>query len=618
VVHTNDLHSHFDPVGPSSSGRLGGFPALATLIREAQARADARGAVRLTVDGGDWMMGSLYQALQGTVETDFLRYTRYDAVALGEHDLDWGAAGLVSFLTKDVGTAPILSAVLFQQLGCSPGGGGCPALSPVPVVTSGLVFDGASAADDALEVLYDPDDGAATTSKPLNRFVIIERRGVRVGIFGLLGRAASDTLATAGPPFFADPVDTARDMVALLRGPDHDVDVVVALSHSGSLPAPYRDEDEALALEVDGIDLIVSAHTERVVAPKRVGGTWIVQAGRFGEHLGELELAIPTVPWAAAHGHLDPEIARWTLHDVAGGTPKDAILSAARTAYLSQVNAAFLGAGLTYDTTLGAIASTISRESGVESPVGDLIADAVRAGVDARVSGSGDSRPIDVALVPNAIVRGELRAAPGASTSPVTFGDAFSVVPLGASPTDATSLGYPLVSFYVSGDELRQALEVATTLYELRGDDFWLSVSGIKWTWSPARPAFHRVTGIWLDPGGTATVCASSTNLLDATGAVKDTARLYRIATDLYTAGFMAQLSEISGGLLAIAAKDVGGAPVSPLDRIVPESGGGQARAWRVFVERLGGLAAANGGIITPPSGGRVLTATEQSAVCGR
>ena len=126
------------------------------------------------------------------------------------------------------------------------------------------------------------------------------------------------------------------------------------------------------------------------------------------------------------------------------------------------------------------------------------------------------------------------------------------------------------------------------------------------------------MTGIWLDPGGTATVCASSTNLLDATGAVKDTARLYRIATDLYTAGFMAQLSEISGGLLAIAAKDVGGAPVSPLDRIVPESGGGQARAWRVFVERLGGLAAANGGIITPPSGGRVLTATEQSAVCGR
>ncbi|WP_052476008.1 bifunctional metallophosphatase/5'-nucleotidase [Cohnella kolymensis] len=63
------------------------------------------------------------------------------------------------------------------------------------------------------------------------------------------------------------------------------VDVLVVLSHLG---IRY---DEKLAETVEGIDIILGAHTHHLLeTPLTRGGTTIAAAGKFGRHIGHLEL----------------------------------------------------------------------------------------------------------------------------------------------------------------------------------------------------------------------------------------------------------------------------------------------------------------------------------------
>jgi len=617
VIHTNDLHSHLDGLGPVSAPRAGGYAGLATLVHEARARAEARGGLHLTVDAGDWIMGTLFHVLQGTVEFDLFRYLAYDAVAVGNHELDWGPAGLALFLSKNLDASPIMSAAVTGVLGCNPGSAGCPALAPVPVLASNLLFDPMDPGDDALEVFWDPTGELDPGVAPLKPFTIVERAGLRVGIFGLLGEGAYEVTPTAAPLGLEDPTEAARAMTALLRAAPYEVDLVVALSHSGSAPPPLRDEDELIADEVDGLDLIVSGHTHELVAPKRVGDTWVVQAWEYGRVLGELELAIPTLPWVGGGGRPDPHHHRFTPHEPVHAVPDPVVLTA-RAAYIGQINLAFQPAGLTYSHVLGGIAEDMVKASAAESALGNLVTDASRHRVSARLAGTSDPTPVEVAIEANGVLRDDLLTIPGASLTPVTFADAFAVEPLGASPTEPSGVGYPMVEVYLTGDDLRRVLEVATTLTFLRGDDFWLHASGIRWVYDLSRPSFQRVRGIWLEPAGApANVCSSTANILRPDGIAKDPARRYRVAANLYVAGFLSQLGELTGGALSVTPTNATGSPVSVYDRVVVDpTTGAEVRQWQVLVEHLAGLAGIHSGLIPTPSAGRVLDWPAYEALC--
>jgi len=63
----------------------------------------------------------------------------------------------------------------------------------------------------------------------VRRYVVIERGSIRFGIVGLLGKEAQFYTDGAGAVTFGDPVETAQEMVKLLRETEK-VDVVIALS----------------------------------------------------------------------------------------------------------------------------------------------------------------------------------------------------------------------------------------------------------------------------------------------------------------------------------------------------------------------------------------------------
>ena len=70
--------------------------------------------------------------------------------------------------------------------------------------------------------------------------------GLKVGIFGLLGKNAAQVAPTAAP-FTFDPIaTTATAMVSELRNQDH-VDLVIALSHSGINQAGQGEDAELAA-----------------------------------------------------------------------------------------------------------------------------------------------------------------------------------------------------------------------------------------------------------------------------------------------------------------------------------------------------------------------------------
>ena len=67
----------------------------------------------------------------------------------------------------------------------------------------------------------------------IRRHLVIERGGIRFGLFGVLGKEAQ-IYTSGGAVTFADPIETAKEMVKVLRETEK-VDVVIALSHGGVL-----------------------------------------------------------------------------------------------------------------------------------------------------------------------------------------------------------------------------------------------------------------------------------------------------------------------------------------------------------------------------------------------
>ncbi len=108
------------------------------------------------------------------------------------------------------------------------------------------------------------------------------KSGMRIGIVGLT--AAFDVYYRLLGWEALEPISVARAQVGRIRS---NVDVVIVLSHLG---LKY---DKRLAEEVEGIDLILGGHTHHLLAsPLTVGNTTISAAGKFGQHVGRLELTL--------------------------------------------------------------------------------------------------------------------------------------------------------------------------------------------------------------------------------------------------------------------------------------------------------------------------------------
>lgn len=520
IIHTNDLHSHILGFSPNIDYRpditggdatKGGWARIATVIKQER---EKRNHPVLVLDGGDFLMGSLFHmvAREEAIEPRLMKDMGYDALTLGNHEFD----------LKPQGLARIIQSAAAK--------GGTPA-----IVFSNAVFSKESDRDDALEEVFNKG-----MVKP---YVVLEKGGVRIGIFGLMGKDAAEKAPFASPVKFRDPMEISKEMVKVLREKEK-VDLVICLSHSGVSKDKSRSEDEILAKKVQGIDVIVGGHSHtRLEKPIVINSTFVVQAASYGNCVGVLDLL-----WDNGKAKLKD----YRLIDIDAAVPGDMALQKKVESFIEIIDRDVLQrVGLSSKKVIGQTAFDLTIVED-ESNLGNLIADSIRWYVDKH-----DYDPkvlltkVAVAIESNGVIRDHLLRG---KTGALAVCDIFRAIPLGIGLDD--TMGYPLVSCYLYASEIKKALEVLTSIYPRKGSSYFLQVSGLKFTYNPRRVIFDRVTHIWLgsEEEGYVPLDYSQSNRA-----------LYRIATNIYDAAFLKMVGQYTDQLLNIIPKDRNGAPVADL-----------------------------------------------------
>jgi 5'-nucleotidase/UDP-sugar diphosphatase len=517
ILFTHDLHSYFLPhhilTEEGNQMQQGGYAKLAYLIKEQRLLHQNK---TLIFDAGDFSMGTLFHTsfVQEASELRLMGKMGYDVVTFGNHDFDFHADGLARMLQGTRSKS--------KQL---------PAL-----VASNIVFSKNDPGDAALKQAFQ--------SYPVTQYTIIKKNGIRIGLFGIMGKDAGHDAPFAKPLTFADPVQTSKRIVDILKNKEK-ADIVICLSHSGTLPVKEYSEDEKLAREIPQIDVIISGHTHRILTqPIITGKTIIVSSGCYGENLGVLKILY-------SKGK-DIRLAAYDLQNVTAGIPDNIIIAKDIAGYKNIVNRDFLSAyRLTFDQVIAesdfnmeSLASAYSHPR--EMGLGNMITDAYRYAIR-KVEGE-NYEYVNFALVPLGLIRDSFQK------GKITVADAFQVLSTGTGMDGVA--GYPLLAFYINGKELKDILEVETSVAPLKKVDAHLQVSGVKFKFNPQRILFDRVTQVFVQ---------------DKEGDYRplDPQKLYRVCSDLYTAGMINYVSEVSHGLIDIKPKDKNGRALPDVKRAI-------------------------------------------------
>jgi 5'-nucleotidase len=187
-----------------------------------------------------------------------------------------------------------------------------------------------------------------------------------------------------------------------------------------------------------------------------------------------------------------------------------------------------------------------------ETGLGNLVADSIRWYVD-RIDAdpAAPSSRVTLAVESGGVIRDEiLRGATGR----LTVADLFRVLPLGVGLDG--SMAYPLISVYLNGAELRKALEIVASVYPLKGSDYFLQVSGVRFKYNPRRVLFDRVTSVEIgsDEQGWMRLDTSRRNTA-----------LYRVVANYYNSAFLKLIGGFTFHILDIVPKDVNGVPIADL-----------------------------------------------------
>jgi len=124
---------------------------------------------------------------------------------------------------------------------------------------------------------------------PMHDYQIFTVGQIKIGVFALVSPVGMERLKSRLPGFAVrDALETAREMTALLR--DKGVDYVILLSALGDADKQGLN-DAALAEEVEGIDLILSANKDHEQAETEVrDNTWLVYPGARLDSISRIRL----------------------------------------------------------------------------------------------------------------------------------------------------------------------------------------------------------------------------------------------------------------------------------------------------------------------------------------
>ncbi|TXK45834.1 multifunctional 2',3'-cyclic-nucleotide 2'-phosphodiesterase/5'-nucleotidase/3'-nucleotidase [Pontibacter qinzhouensis] len=425
ILHTNDMHGTYmsfytttgnataqtgDPgrdtlITFNQEARIGGFAYLASAVKKA--RSDRGANSVLLVDGGDTFSDDqLGNITKGEAMIRLMNALDYDLMALGNHDFDYGLQR-----TREL-----------AQLANFP-------------------MRAANITDDATQqpVFGDP-------------YLVKELNGIKVAVLTLGYR---NTPKTGNPDnvkglSFHVGQEVAQKYVPELR---QKADIVVVLSHEGTAV------DYKMAREVEGIDLIIGAHSHDILEPrKKIGKTYVVQAMSDAAVLGETELLIADNELVDVKTHY-----HWLWNDrLQPDREAQALIDELREPYLSRLQEKVVESK-----------DVIGRQYKSESPFDRLVGNLLLEGYTG-----------DVAIMPGVGYGISIKA------GPVTSEDVYKLLP---HPSR-------IVTLTMTGKQLKQTLEQSAE--NLKPDNKLgavgglIQTTGMRYELDLGRPIGQRITNV--------------------------------------------------------------------------------------------------------------------------
>lgn len=350
LLFTNDHLGQIDPLeNVDLSKPVGGVTRRMALIEKIRKEVGAKNV--LVVDGGDILSGTAFSELtRGEVDCAAYHLMGYDAVALGEHDLDYGKKAILEYESRKG--------------------------FDIPFVSVNVVMPG-------------------NHQNFVRPYVMRYAGGINVGIIGF---SNPDTPAMTRRDnvrglSFQPAGATAKGIHSILR---KNVDLFIALSRLGV------EEDKKFAKDNPFLHVIIGGHsqtllTEPIVDKKADGslaGPLIVQAGSRGLYLGRLDLTV--------QGHRDPKTKKaefsivdykYQLIPVTADLPEDPRMTALLEKYKQHLKSKPL------EETLATVAG--NPPGTLDSWIGEIATDAMRQSAQA-----------DTALLNNGSFRGDFKEGP--------------------------------------------------------------------------------------------------------------------------------------------------------------------------------------------------------------
>jgi UDP-sugar diphosphatase len=548
VLHTNDEHSSLVPTPPLDNHStlenptLGGFSRLSSLVNSVRKTNENV----LLLSGGDYIGGPAFAwlTLYGySSEISLMQKIGYDAVTIGNHEYDYG---------------PDILAKYYKTAGYPH------AHNKTAVIASNTVI---------------PEGHPLNDVEIKNTHIKVLDNGLKIGIFGLMGKDAERVAPYAEPITFANRVETAKKSVEALR--KENVDIIILLGHTG-----YA-EDEELVKEVDGIDLIISGHSHtKRFEPLIVNDTIIVQAGSYLQYVGYLDLAYDTETKKLSIMNGEKPFLIPLDYTIA----PDPVIEKEIAYYTERLN------GIVSDLTMNRFNSiydivaysdfeVTNQPRLQESPFGNFVADAMRFGVE-----NATGKKVDLAVQANGVIRGAMT--PGQmdfSKGKISFYDIVELVGLGFGPE--YSPGYPLISVYLTGEEIRKVMEISILLCEFYGNTYFLQYSGASLEYSADRTFLFKIP--FTNTRVPSTKSVTDAKLFTGTGIQNDEdminlkkndQKLYHVVTDYYLAAFLPFVGEVLPSL-GLVLKNEHGEEVEDIEDLIIYNNNMEYKVWQAVLE---------------------------------
>ena len=557
ILFTHDMHSHinsFQTVYQGEDVNIGGFARIQTIID----RQRGKDPETLLVDGGDFSMGSLFQTVYETQASELrlMGAMGYDATTFGNHEFDFRSKGLENMLHTAANSGEELPSLLVCNV------------------------DWTGAGEEQEEIR------AAFKEYGVKDYEIVEKNGVKIALIGVFGEDALACAPTCALSF-QNPAEAVAETVEEIREKE-EADMLVCLSHCGTNEDKKKSEDEIIAQKVPELDLIISGHSHTTLEePLVYGDTYIVSAGEYGKAVGSFSM-------------VEKDDGRWRIEDyelipTTEEIPEDEKIKEQIAAFEETIDADYLSRfGYTADQVLAHNAYAFSTVQDLEQihtehNLGNLMADAYIYAVE--TAEGYDGVPVDMAVVPSGTVRDTY--VPGN----ITVEDVYNSFSLGIGKDGVP--GYPLISVYLTGKELKTAAEIDASVTDFM-KTARLYMSGMNMTYNPHRLILNKVTDLYLTRGdnGLALPGGSGGNVERIE--LEDD-KLYRVVADLYSGQMLSAVTDMSYGILSLEPKNADGTPVTDFEDCIVYDGDMELKAWAGIAKYIASFEANADGIAEVP-----------------